>query len=174
MVDSIYIIIDNSGSISGLRKKGIVKNLLLTMGHASKEATFSGVEFKSYLWSQELTPLDGFVPPSFGKANNIQSLLDFINEAPAASRFLLLSDGGINPSEAREIKALLQQKGSFLFALGLGADCDMEGLMALCQPDHRVYASYDVLNCLRAVCFESLSSNPTNRTVGRFQRRARR
>ncbi len=126
----VHVIVDASGSMVEDSKRGIVKYVLVGMGHVHQWSNFSNCEYKVYQIGEKtgyIGILESYEKIVYGGTIKEESIQNIKSHIDSADKVILLSDGNMDLSVTQYFKNTFNN----LVCIGLGADINKTVLKKL-------------------------------------------
>jgi hypothetical protein len=165
MKETLYIIVDVSGSMNEMGKIQLQRNLCRYSDQLRliDQEKYSGLDIRFYQWAQNISKVamqsDGDFPAFNAEgSSNLCVLSDFLSQhlnETGISRVLILSDGNLSNSE---ILSFLNQLSTFpdliIRTVAVGADADLLKLKKI-STNNTVYLSENITSAIESTIFGS-------------------
>lgn len=165
MTESLYIIVDVSGSMKEMGKIHLQRNLCryaVQLKHLSYEK-YTGTDIRFYQWAERVCKVDmhsdGDIPALKAEGSSRMSVLaDFLSQQmndTRSTRFLILSDGNFEHDDCKLfLEWKKENKPPLLRAVAVGADANLFELKKI-STNNTVYLSENIASAIDGTVFGS-------------------
>jgi len=165
MTETIYIIVDVSGSMNEMGKIHLQRNLCRTISQLQliNQEKYSGLEFPFYQWAQNVSEValqaDEDIPALTAEgSSNLAVLSDFLSvhlDDAENSKVVILSDGNFEQDDYQQFLAWKNRQETILIrTIAVGADADLLKLKKI-SSNNTVYLAENIGSAIDGTIFDS-------------------